>query len=472
MKSRNFILIVCIIVFLFVSISFSSFISAKVTSGDEYSSDVIKSSGGREITSSDYDTKTVTGTITGKASSLDYGTSLGFFSGIVTNEAPYDPDTKLRSSEGTDYTDEYLECYSLIEDPDGDELDAYVRWYKNGNLFDERAYENGYSSGTDFEATLSSSETAVGDVWKCGLMIYDGREQSNWVNSSELTIQEMPEEEEPTEEEEPAPAPAPDENVTEEGLFEVEPGLIKFTLKRGSAVRKRFKVSNIGNTSLNLAVSKRNLEFLRILDPKSFSLEQNETQRVSADFYVEEDVTPDVYSGSIDVKGDNNQTETVSVIINVEEKKPLFDVITDIEEKEIMPGDNVEADVTLINMGDLNGFDVLFRYAVRDLDGNTIAFKEESLAIDRQLNLTRELEIPDNTEPGQYIFYANVRYDDVSASGSETFRVVETTLPRLAFYIISFILLLIILIIIYLLYRKYMEYREKRRIIKETMEEE
>ena len=91
----------------------------------------------------------------------------------------------------------------------------------------------------------------------------------------------------------------------------------------------------------------------------------------------------------------------------MEERKPLFDVITNIEEKEVSPGDNLVADVTLINMGDLHHFDVLFRYAIRDLDGNTIAFKEESLAIDEQLNLTRELEVPNSAEPGQYIFYAN-----------------------------------------------------------------
>lgn len=465
MKSVSAFLIVSIMFFLFVSISFSP-VSAQSTNSENYSVETIHSSGGTETSSSEYDTKTVAGTITGKASSLDYGTSLGFFSGITEkNRAPSNPDTKLRSTYETNYSNENLECYSSISDPDGDNLDAYVRWYKNGELFEERSYENGYSSGYDFEALLNSDETSAGDVWKCGLRIYDGEKFSDWVNSSDLTVREVPVEEEPSEP--GGGGAAPEENVTEEGEFEVEPGLLQINIKQGSALRENFKVINTGNTSLDIDLSKKDLEFLRAFDENSFSLERNETKEVSADFYVEEETSPDVYSGKIDVKGNNNQTETISVIVVVEEREPLFDVITHIEDKRVNPGRDVTGDIQLINMGDLHNFDVLLTYSIRDLEGNTITFREESLAIDEELNLTRSLEVPNDAEEGQYIFHAHVRYDDVTASGTETFRVIDPTIPLIAYYLISLILLVLIIILIIIIYRKYREYQIRRKVLKE-----
>jgi len=464
MKTKNIFLIVSVIFLVVVSLSSISLVSAEFTGSENYSSDIIKSSGGTEVGSSGYDTKTVVGTITGKTTSGTYKTSLGFFPGLgLINKAPNDPDTKLRSEEGTNYSDEYLECYSLIEDSDGDRLDAYVRWYKNGELYDERAYENGYSSGTDFEAILSSAETDAGDVWKCGLRIHDGEDYSNWVNSSNLTVRETPEPPPPGPE---PPPPGPVPPPTEEAEFEVEPGLIKFTIKQGNALRKEFKVKHIKGGSIKIDISK-NTDFLKVFNKDKFTLEPNETETIKADFYAAKDATPDAYSGNIRVTGNNNQTETINLIIVVEEKKPLFDVITHIDDKTVNPGDKVTADVRLLNMGDLNHFDVLFRYSVKDLQGNTITYREESLAIDKELNLTRSLEIPSGTEEGQYLFYANVRYGDVSASGTETFRVVESVIPKIAYYLIAFILLILIIILLILIYRKYKELQRKKKALEE-----
>lgn len=464
MKTKNVFLIAGVVFLLFVNLSFSSFVSAEFTGSGNYSSDVIKSSGGTEVSSSGYDTKTVLGTITGKTTSGSYKTSLGFFSGLgLINTRPNNPDPQLRSEDETNYSDESLECSSLIEDPDEDKLDAYVRWYKNGELYDERAYENDYSSGTDFEAVLSSSETSAGDVWKCGLRIYDGEKFSDWVNSSDLTVRELPEDDEP----EPGPEPGPEPPPTEESEFEVEPGLMKFTLKQGNAIRKKFDVKHLEGGPIEIESSKSNMEFLRVFDKNTLTLEPNETETVSADFYVSKDTTPDVYSGQIKVKGNNNQTETINVIVVVEEKKPLFDVITHIEDKTVVSGEKVTADVKLINMGDLRHFDVLFKYAIKDLQGNIITYREESLAIDEELDLTRDLEVPKETEEGQYLFYANVRYDDVSASGTETFRVVESVIPRIVYYLISFILLILILILIILIYRKYKELQRRKKALEE-----
>ena len=107
---------------------------------------------------------------------------------VSIGNPPSDPAPSLNSSNGGNKTLADLNCYIVIEDDlDLDTLTASVDWFKNSTLNLSETYV--YTSGTGLViASLLNGNTTRGDIWKCGVRLYDGSSYSNWVNSSNLTI--------------------------------------------------------------------------------------------------------------------------------------------------------------------------------------------------------------------------------------------------------------------------------------------
>lgn len=112
-----------------------------------------------------------------------YSNTLG-----IIDSAPEDPSSvTLVSVNGTDESDDDLNCSAYIEDVDNELLDVYVRWYKNSNLVLNYNF-NDWVNGTTFSMILDSGNLTLGDVWYCSVRTYDGNDYSSWVNSNELEI--------------------------------------------------------------------------------------------------------------------------------------------------------------------------------------------------------------------------------------------------------------------------------------------
>lgn len=142
--------------------------------------------GGGNVSSESYDSSLVVGIISGDVSSDNYVNQLGVFYGL--NSAPNDPMVYINSSDGSNKTLQNLNCIASLNDDDGNDLSVFVRWYLNGSLNLTVNYSS-QLSGSDFVGVLGAGNTTKGDVWRCGMQIYDGLEYSSWVNSSvNLTI--------------------------------------------------------------------------------------------------------------------------------------------------------------------------------------------------------------------------------------------------------------------------------------------
>lgn len=169
-------------------------VSASTTNSSNYKTDIIIASGGDSISSTNYNTNTVIGTITGTTNSTTYKQSLGFFyaSGGISAYIEYhpnDPSPLINTTSGTNETYQDLNCFATITDPNSeDKLNVTVKWYKNDSLQLNIDYNNSYTNGFVFNAILGSGNTSLNDVWKCGMRLYDGKNYSNWQNSSNLTI--------------------------------------------------------------------------------------------------------------------------------------------------------------------------------------------------------------------------------------------------------------------------------------------
>jgi hypothetical protein len=105
----------------------------------------------------------------------------------TNNTVPDDPVVSINSSDGSNKTLQDLNCLATLVDDDGDNMNVSVRWYKGGVLNFTVNYSE-QANGTAFAGVLDDGNTTKGDVWKCGMRLYDGFEYSSWVNSSNLTI--------------------------------------------------------------------------------------------------------------------------------------------------------------------------------------------------------------------------------------------------------------------------------------------
>ncbi len=219
--------------------------------------------------------------------------------------------------------------------------------------------------------------------------------------------------------------------------FILNKDLIKILIKQGESIREIIEVKNIGSTDLNISLTPdESLRKFMIMSEERFILTPGESKQVFIDIFAKENEIPDAYTGRIIVKEKAGETKIINVIIEVKEKKPLFDMLIDVFLKQIRQGNNEIARIKVKNLGDLKNIDVSIYYSIKDFEGNVLSFREENIAIDNETEIIRNLKVPNDTFPGTYIFYSRVSYGNISASSTDTFKVIGGRQIGAFFYII------------------------------------
>ena len=84
----------------------------------------------------------------------------------------------------------------------------------------------------------------------------------------------------------------------------------------------------------------------------------------------------------------------------------------------------MKANITILNLGEIRPADIILEYSIKDMDGNIINYKHETLAVEIKTSIIRELKVPEDTKIGDYIFYVKLTYDKHIATSSDLFEVV------------------------------------------------
>jgi len=239
--------------------------------------------------------------------------------------------------------------------------------------------------------------------------------------------------------------------------FSLSKDLIKVRVKQGESVREIITVTNTGTRVITIdRVRVEGVSDFMAVSELTFTLLPGESKNVLIDIFAEEDEPPEAHVGRIIFEG-GGLKRVANVIIEVGERSPLFDVSVKLAKTQLIPGENAVAEINVINMGDVDEIDILLYYAIKDFDGNVVAFREESLAIERELKVTRQLNIPLDTEVGSYAFYTRASFGAISAASSEGFKVVHFALAPLVqgkWIFIIVIVIIIVLIVLFVLWKK------------------
>ena len=108
--------------------------------------------------------------------------------GSTANVAPTTPTPEINTTDLSNKTLQDVHCYDNLIDPNGDNMNATVRWYNNSVLAFTYYYNNSYANNTFFDSVLANGNTTKGQQWHCGIVLYDGALASAQGNSTNLTI--------------------------------------------------------------------------------------------------------------------------------------------------------------------------------------------------------------------------------------------------------------------------------------------
>ena len=248
-------------------------------------------------------------------------------------------------------------------------------------------------------------------------------------------------------------------------IFTIDKTLIKTLIKQGESIREFIEIKNNLDSVLNVNIESSLKKFM-VISEENFSLAPKESKIIFVDIFAKEDEIPEAYTGKITITG-NSITKINKLILEIKEKKPLFDVSVDVISKKVPIDGNVKARLKVSNLGDLNNIDIYLYYAIQDFDGNILSFKEENVAIDKELTVTRTLAVPSTVSLGDYVFYFKASYENISASSTESFEIVEKEAISLFLIVLMLCVVLIFIVLIFViasLWRLHHHIKQKEKI--------
>jgi len=206
--------------------------------------------------------------------------------------------------------------------------------------------------------------------------------------------------------------------------FSLDRDFIRVSLFTGQDKKEKLRIENEGNVALDVEVQKEGIDRFSIISEDSFGLEVGGGKTVNINFYAAETAEPGIYIGKLIVKS-RGIVKIVNIIIEVKEKKALFDIKAEVLEgyQEIGPGQEVKANIMMYNLGTLKPVDVAIYYSIKDMEGNDIAYKHETFAVEEQKQITRSLTLPEDIEEGYYLFYARLVYQDTTVTSGALIKV-------------------------------------------------
>ncbi len=213
----------------------------------------------------------------------------------------------------------------------------------------------------------------------------------------------------------------------------VSPRSIRTTVRQSASAERTLTVTNDGDAPVDITVSNP-LSALLDVAPDSFTLSAGERHDVTLTFNPDEDAEPNVYTGLLEVRAENDggaRVRNVNIILEVESDEILFDSSLDLDDDEISVGDELEIRVTLINVGGQRGQEVTVTYQVFNFENDIVHEEEERVTVQNRATLQRTISL--DLAAGDYVLVVRVVAGDSIASATERFTIeADTALAGLA----------------------------------------
>jgi uncharacterized ubiquitin-like protein YukD len=254
--------------------------------------------------------------------------------------------------------------------------------------------------------------------------------------------------------------------------YEIKSTLLYVTLQPGEYETHSMDITNNMVEDMDVFISVEGVVSSFItLDKTSFTVAGKSTEVVKVKVYVPESAVPGVYTGDIVTKiGDEEHRTPVTVKV-VLPPEPLLDVIVKALTKTVRPGEELQFEVRVVNMGPTPSIeDIKMTYMVKNIKTEEIiTTTTETIAVTNVLNYKKAILIPETAPPARYIIEVNASYwyGRKYAYAADSFEVSAMPVPLLMLkavfmHWLTYVILFMLTPAVYLGLRFYNMYKLKK----------
>lgn len=200
--------------------------------------------------------------------------------------------------------------------------------------------------------------------------------------------------------------------------------MMKVELIQGEIEAVQLQIRNTGNSPQSVTIGSKDQDKGIFVTEPSFTLDAFDQTNVTLVFGASSKQPPESYRGIIIVRSEYDQ-KRIMTLIEVRERKPVFDISVKVPEefKRVKQGSEVEADIKVHNSGGLMLVDVVVTYGIKDFDGNVVARRQETFAVEERKTIRRQFIVPEDLKPGVFIFYALLEYEGQENASNDDFEI-------------------------------------------------
>ncbi|MBU3957974.1 MAG: hypothetical protein KKB25_02780, partial [Nanoarchaeota archaeon] len=204
--------------------------------------------------------------------------------------------------------------------------------------------------------------------------------------------------------------------------FAVDQLLIKVLVKEGEGYSSSVRIAN-GESAGEFSVDAFGAAGMAGVKESRFFLNAGQTKAIVVEISSGKN-EPGIYAGKLSVKSGEKSVD-VPVIIEIETKDVLFDTNLNVlpKNRAVQPGADNTIEVRLFNLKDREMNSVMLGYSLMDLEGGTIITETESVVVSTQVSFYKTIHIPEDLNPGQYVFAARAQYAGSFGTSSYLFDV-------------------------------------------------
>ncbi|MCX6748144.1 MAG: LamG domain-containing protein [Candidatus Pacearchaeota archaeon] len=232
--------------------------------------------------------------------------------------------------------------------------------------------------------------------------------------------------------------------------LKANPEFINLQSVVNSRINGTLDITNLGSSTVYLTINLIKLDGLLEMQ-KTLTLASGETKTL--EYFVNSPKDAGIYTGKIRFAYAENSLE-VPFALNVKTEISLFDISVNLpkEYKSITKGQNLKAQINLIQAGLQDKADVTVVYMIKDFESNTYLQESETMMVYKEKAYEKEFQIG-TFEPGNYVIGAEVIYSGGVAAASSNFDVVGKK-PFSFWMLLVVIATFIIIVVVAVRYKK------------------
>tara|TARA_Y100000310_G_scaffold341354_1_gene440227 strand:+ start:112 stop:1989 length:1878 start_codon:yes stop_codon:yes gene_type:complete len=258
-------------------------------------------------------------------------------------------------------------------------------------------------------------------------------------------------------------------------LIDIIPSTFNIDTTIGEREQIEITVTNTGTDRITLLIDQVALEDIVRFTETTLTLAPSESKTITVDLLVPEEAG--VYTGKISFSADA-RSKFALIALNVESERGLFDISVDIPDqyKQIIQGDKVTSQITMIQAGLQQKVDVTLQYLIKDFNGDEFLRESETLAVFKQKSFRKTFQTS-GLPTGDYVIGVELVYPEGIATASsqftviDAFSVVEDSTNDVNLVLIAAIVLFLVLVAGFLLvmhkYKKAFKRLEQKKRVNE-----